>query len=1268
MHGKDGEKGDPGIQGLKGDPGTPGGAAGQMGPEGIQGLTGEKGDKGDKGDTGTPGVEGIKGDQGVQGIAGAQGIKGDTGIQGLQGIKGDQGIQGNQGIKGDQGTKGDQGIQGNQGIQGDQGNQGPKGDQGIQGNQGVQGIQGIQGVKGDTGGLPGESGLEGPQGVQGIAGAQGIKGDTGNQGVKGDKGDQGIQGIAGTQGIKGDTGIQGATGTKGDQGVQGIQGIKGDKGFKGDQGIQGIQGASGVKGDKGDQGPGTNLTSADGSIKLTPVTNGFNLSIVRAELELYADNETELLAAWVIAKASSKAARIFITNNITFTANRQFVQAYGAPAIKMECITQRYFYAGPYTIDFNNVVHTNITFRTTGAAYFRLVGGIGILNNCGWVDDSTDTGARKKNIVVVGPITSGTAKIILKTPTHFTQSSTSNVSALIQPFWISCEAAWSNSASERIYIELLEMAAVFEAARFARVLLTSTQSNCPYSVTGDESWFYAQEQPMPGASNIKANANILRTTTVDKLNASRLNLDNSAPYLIGLDSAGNAVKKTTSGGYRTEYLKNYGLVGTGIFQSIASAFPLVTLAQVQALNATATLSNSADWYILQKLVNELPDGSTIIIDGKYICDKVVLIQRSFINIEGLNSILNKSWAIQSMAVNESIFKITSAPIVPDNYIYNITFRNLYLNGYRVNAGGLKNLHGIEINHDLKHLLVENCQFWNMGSNGISRTFGHLILSDFNDLQFIQNYDNGIYGVHGGNGQINGVRFRNISGGSTGYTYSAGAFNYGITPTTKDRGHVINISGCGISIIGGNAEVNQGAGVCLNGGTIVGCTIQGLEFETNALCDIYVQGSPSDLDISGNFTGMGTGVYPSIYFEDPAAELKSCPNKGISTLSTKKSNVDSIVKNKAEISTARLATYYTNGNKKYLIDSTITNRTFATLNVTKFKPVKVSFDFEWLTGAYNGNYYCTVQLFAGKSTLTGAINIDTQLSKKCVISNVCKILTSEIIGADTILHLDSDLIQAAAPTHLYIHKDIPDMLPCPYILTGNYGYYGVSEKIALATVTQTDARTIKIAGVNKSYNNTTYRLLIGNMPNTPNAVDFLLNMMNTAQTGKIEFYIDPDLLTLPAGIGNIITSIALTSPTPAAGASVAISNVIFEEVDYVQTDITQFPTTGNRTGLKTYDPILSRLMEWDGTKWTISDGKIPVRSYTLAANFYGEKIFDTTLKRVLISKLGFWYTETGAKVIIEASTTAADKVTDNIIYDPVQVLHRKWNGAAWVNQY
>ena len=252
------------------------------------------------------------------------------------------------------------------------------------------------------------------------------------------------------------------------------------------------------------------LTSADGSVKI----NKYDLSVQRAELELFADNESELLTAWGIAIASGKAARIYITNNITFTANRQFIQSYSAQGIKIEAITNRWFIAGNFTIDFNNVVLTNIVFRTTGPYYLRVVGGVASFQNCGWIDEAIDTGARKKNIVVIGPITSGTSKIIIKTPTHFSQSSASNIADLIQPLWISCEAAWSNAASERIYVEIREMAAVFDAARFARVLLTSTQANCPYSVTGDASWFYSPDQPTPGTSNIKSSAVIAKFTTL----------------------------------------------------------------------------------------------------------------------------------------------------------------------------------------------------------------------------------------------------------------------------------------------------------------------------------------------------------------------------------------------------------------------------------------------------------------------------------------------------------------------------------------------------------------------------------------------------------------------------------------------------------------------------------------------------------------------------------------------------------------------------------
>jgi len=288
----------------------------------------------------------------------------------------------------------------------------------------------------------------------------------------------------------------------------------------------------------GGAGSAVNITSTDGSIKV----DGYDLSVNRPELELFADNETQLIAAWAIAIASAKAARIFITNNITFTANRQFIQNYGSPGIKIEAIQSRWFIAGNYIVDFNNVTLTNIVFRTTGPFYLRVVGGVSSFINCAWIDEAIDTGARKINILVTGAISASTAKIILKTPTHFSQISSDNTTNLIQPFWIKNESDFGGAASARIYIEILEMAAVFEFTRFARVLLTSTVANCPFSVTGDESWFYAPEQEMAGTGNIKATANILRVTAVDKLNAPHLVTDQTAPYMMAILANGDAAK------------------------------------------------------------------------------------------------------------------------------------------------------------------------------------------------------------------------------------------------------------------------------------------------------------------------------------------------------------------------------------------------------------------------------------------------------------------------------------------------------------------------------------------------------------------------------------------------------------------------------------------------------------------------------------------------------------------------------------------------------
>jgi len=350
----------------------------------------------------------------------------------------------------------------------------------------------------------------------------------------------------------------------------------------------------------GSTGGITNLT-ADNSLTLTPITGGYNLSVPRPELELYAKDEGELLTAWATADAYAGSSRIYITGNITFSQDRQFIRAYGSPAIKFEGITQLNFIAGSHIIDFGNIVFTNITFRTTGTYYFRLVGGIGTFNNCGWVDDVADTGTHLKNIVVVGPITNNTAKITLKGIIHFTQSPTDNAGVLIQPFTVSNEATFSGDGA-RLYVNILEMDAVYDYSRFSRVQLTSTTADAPYSVTGDESWFYAPAQQMPGEGNIKTTAIILKTSSVDNLYAAHLAIDESANYVMGIKDDGTAVRKLFTGG------------GGGLANNIAGGLGGQILYQ-SAVDTTAKLPNGAPGQVLTSNGTTLAPSWTTIAGG-----------------------------------------------------------------------------------------------------------------------------------------------------------------------------------------------------------------------------------------------------------------------------------------------------------------------------------------------------------------------------------------------------------------------------------------------------------------------------------------------------------------------------------------------------------------------------------------------------------------------------------------------------------------------------
>ena len=81
-------------------------------------------------------------------------------------------------------------------------------------------------------------------------------------------------------------------------------------------------------------------------------------------------------------------------------------------------------------------------------------------------------------------------------------------------------------------------------------------------------------------------------------------------------------------------INRYGLIGDDTLHQISELFPHVTLQQVQLLDANATLGSSADWYIIQKLLEILPASSTIVLNGLYVIDRPIVIKRCYVSIIG----------------------------------------------------------------------------------------------------------------------------------------------------------------------------------------------------------------------------------------------------------------------------------------------------------------------------------------------------------------------------------------------------------------------------------------------------------------------------------------------------------------------------------------------------------------------------------------------------------------------------------------------------------
>lgn len=353
---------------------------------------------------------------------------------------------------------------------------------------------------------------------------------------------------------------------------------------------------------------------------------------------------------------------------------------------------------------------------------------------------------------------------------------------------------------------------------------------------------------------------ITTLTTTDKSN-----LTNAINELVSKINENTLYKKT--------FLTKQGLQGDGVFRTIASVFPSVTLSQVQTLNSSATLNNSADWYVLQNLVNTSLDETEIIVDGSFVIDLPVKIARNNITISGktrnsntkFNSTQKDYWVIHQIGVNQNIFTI-----VAGTDTHYITFKDLFMYG-SLNSDGSKSKHGIEITTDviggqLGHLVIDHCLIHTCGGSGLIKTSGHLIYVTIKDSDIGYCYDNGISFIHTDGSQCNAIQIDNTYTVANGYIYNGTSF---VSPSSAltDRGFGLDISGTAISVKDGDSTANNGAGTRINTGYVYGLVIKGRYAESNKLADIYVTaGVKTSVDIKGNYNSSTTATYGQVYYE------------------------------------------------------------------------------------------------------------------------------------------------------------------------------------------------------------------------------------------------------------------------------------------------------------------------------------------------------------------------------------------------------------------
>ncbi|WP_407485014.1 hypothetical protein [Elizabethkingia miricola] len=329
---------------------------------------------------------------------------------------------------------------------------------------------------------------------------------------------------------------------------------------------------------------------------------------------------------------------------------------------------------------------------------------------------------------------------------------------------------------------------------------------------------------------------------------------------------------------KNAYVNDYSLLlGKDNFVKISQAFPTVTLNEVKKYNTNATLNNSAEWYIVSKLLDVLPTGSTIVFNGKYNFDLPIVIKRSRITLRGVdNSAEARSWLSRSTL--KSINSNDLIQFVDGDGKTNTTKGNVELvnldNLTLLGSGDLKNYsrYGINFNFSSAGTLIGST-FTNiyMGNfmTGVKHTSGHINSLKFQEVSSNANIDKGFDFIGDQNNQVNAVIFERGGASSNGYKIEKGNL---VAITKADdysgKGGFFIKGGTALNFIGMDFTTNNGYGMNFGNSHAYGCSFK-----------FYSEGNFVDFryQITLKWTkSLDLSFYSknnTVVFDDPAVKAK-----------------------------------------------------------------------------------------------------------------------------------------------------------------------------------------------------------------------------------------------------------------------------------------------------------------------------------------------------------------------------------------------------------